>query len=425
MVRVLASDGHHTILDSFRDWCNGRDTTSTTGVAFSQQLFDALVRVGATATVLAQQPTAGRMTADGITVEQTGRVLFGRARIDYHREVLAMTGSFIARARRERADVVMTVGYPPPGLLLPLLYRGHAVVVTHHCVLWPKFGTPGLMQRMMFQLDARAYQHPRCFVLAVSDDVAAQVETVRGGKGPPITRFFPLFKRDLFSRIPPIDPAAPALRVGFVGRLEPNKGVFDLLEAVRRLRAEGIAVELDFCGDGTARPELLARIEQLDLGSAVTSHGWCNHEQLTAIMAKLHVVVAPTRSDFVEGFNMVVVEALLSNRPIITSRTCPALEYVRGPGTIEVGVESVPELTEALRRLATDRAALAHAAAHSFELAASFLEPRYSYREAVSEVLQAILERRPPRPVAPTAAELRSIQKQPIEPHISVVDLTS
>jgi glycosyltransferase involved in cell wall biosynthesis len=194
--------------------------------------------------------------------------------------------------------------------------------------------------------------------------------------------------------------------VGFIGRIERSKGVFDVLEAVHRLRSAGHAVELHCCGDGSARSELVAQIEQRGLGAAVTSHGWCDQTQLAAIMADLHVVVAPTRGDFVEGFNMVVVEALLAQRPVITSRTCPALEYVRGPATVEVGVESVDELTEALRRFAVDRRLLADAAAHAAESAACFFEPAYAYRAAVVEVLTAIAEGRAPRAVAPSAAEL-------------------
>lgn len=412
MLRVLASDGHHGLLASFREWCDGRDVSNTTGVAFSHQLFDALTEVNATATVLAQQPDAGRASARGITVEQTGRVLFGRSSIDYHREVLAMAYSVMARARRERADVIMTVGYPPPGLMLPLLHAGYSVVVTHHCVLWPKFEEPSLTQRVMLPLDARAYQHPRCFVLAVSDDVVSQVEKVRNGKGQPITRFFPLFRRDLFSRIPPVDPTAPRLRAGFIGRLEPYKGIFDLLDAVGTLRDHGILVELDYCGDGSARAGLIERIERLGLQKQVICHGWCDQAQLAEIIGRTHVVVAPTRSDFVEGFNMVVVEALLAQRPVITSRVCPALEYVRGPGTVEVRVGDVADLARALQHFAIDRSSLLHAAMNSSDSAACFLEPKYSYKAAVVEVLQAISERRSPRPVAPSALELQGIKRK-------------
>lgn len=407
MVRVLAIEGHHGLLEPFVHWRAGRDVPTTTGVAFSHQLFDALARVGATATVLAQHAHIDRATAGQITVEHTGRVLYGLSGLAYHRETLSLAGTLIARARRERVDVVMTVGYPATGLLLPLLLAGHAVVVTHHCVLWPKFGAPSRAQRLVRPLDERAYRHPRCFVLAVSDDVAAQVETLRGGEGPPITRFFPLFRREVFARIPPVDATEPRLRVGFIGRIERSKGVFDVLEAVHRLQSAGHAVELHCCGDGSARSELLAQIEQRGLASAVMSHGWCDQARLAAIMADLHVVVAPTRGDFVEGFNMVVVEALLAQRPVITSRTCPALEYVRGPATVEVGVESVDDLTEALRRFAVDRRLLADAAAHAAESAACFFEPAYAYRAAVVEVLSAIAAQRAPRPVAPTAAAVR------------------
>lgn len=406
-MHVLAIEGHHGLVDSFEHWQAGRDIPTTTGVAFSHQLFDALTAVGATATVLAQHAQVDSARARGITVEHTGRMLFGRDGLDYHREMLSLAASINARALRERADVIMTVGYPLSGLLLPLLHAGRHVIVVHHCVLWPTAREPTRGQRMLFRLERVAYRHPRCHVLAVSDDVVAQVTRLRGGEGPPIVRFFPLFRREVFAGIAPVDAAAPTLRLGFIGRIERSKGIFDVVEAVRRLRADGVCVELACCGDGSARAELLAEIERAGLGGAVVSHGWCDQAHLRAIMQSLHVVVAPTRADFVEGFNMVVVEALLAGRPVITTRTCPALEYVRGPAAIEVGVERVDDLVTALRRLAGDRGALAHAASHARLSAECFFDERYAYRAACIEVLSAIAEHRLPRPVAPSAEALR------------------
>jgi glycosyltransferase involved in cell wall biosynthesis len=57
---------------------------------------------------------------------------------------------------------------------------------------------------------------------------------------------------------------------------------------------------------------------------------------------KCHVVIVPTTSDFVEGFNKVVAEGVLAGRPVITSSVCPALEYVR-----EAVVEVPPDQSAA------------------------------------------------------------------------------
>ena len=50
---------------------------------------------------------------------------------------------------------------------------------------------------------------------------------------------------------------------------------------------------------------------------------------MRAMYDDAHVVIVPTTSDFIEGFNKVVAEAVLAGKPVITSSVCPALEYVR------------------------------------------------------------------------------------------------
>ncbi len=69
--------------------------------------------------------------------------------------------------------------------------------------------------------------------------------------------------------------------------------------------------------------------------------------------ARSHAVIVPTTSDFIEGFNQVVAEGVLSGRPVITSRVCPALEYVR-EAVVEVSVDDVQGYGDAILRLCDD-----------------------------------------------------------------------
>ena len=66
-----------------------------------------------------------------------------------------------------------------------------------------------------------------------------------------------------------------------------------------------------------------------------------------------HVVIVPTTSDFIEGFNKVVAEGVLAGKPVITSSICPALEYVR-EAVVEVPPNDVDAYAAAIVRLRED-----------------------------------------------------------------------
>jgi glycogen synthase len=64
-------------------------------------------------------------------------------------------------------------------------------------------------------------------------------------------------------------------------------------------------------------------------------------------------VIAPTTTDFIEGFNKVVAEGVLAGKPVITSSVCPALEYVR-EAVVEVPPDNVRGYGDAIIRLSED-----------------------------------------------------------------------
>ena len=100
----------------------------------------------------------------------------------------------------------------------------------------------------------------------------------------------------------------------FVGRVEPDKGVLDLVEIADQLRTSGDLVHFHVCGMGSALEALKARLVERHLETAFTLHGWCDLEKLRSVYARSQLATVPTRSDFVEGFNQVFVEAVLAGR---------------------------------------------------------------------------------------------------------------
>ncbi len=93
----------------------------------------------------------------------------------------------------------------------------------------------------------------------------------------------------------------------FVGRIEPDKGVADLIAAAARAK-----VALMIIGDGPLRRALAAQ------HPGVTFTGWKTHAEIGKLVASARALVMPSR--FREPFGMVALEASQSGLPVILPR---------------------------------------------------------------------------------------------------------
>jgi glycosyltransferase involved in cell wall biosynthesis len=108
----------------------------------------------------------------------------------------------------------------------------------------------------------------------------------------------------------------PSRFILFVGRLVPEKGVFDLLKAYAMLES-GMRSEvgLVFAGDGVSREELAQRAKRISPGT-VCFPGFAQREDLAGLYALAEFLVLPTHSD---PWGLVVNEAMACGLPIIVS----------------------------------------------------------------------------------------------------------
>jgi glycosyltransferase involved in cell wall biosynthesis len=108
----------------------------------------------------------------------------------------------------------------------------------------------------------------------------------------------------------------PSRFILFVGRLVPEKGVFDLLEAYSKLEG-GVRSEvgLVFAGDGVSREELTQQAKRISPG-AVYFPGFAQRDDLAGLYALAECLVLPTHSD---TWGLVVNEGMACGLPIIVS----------------------------------------------------------------------------------------------------------
>jgi glycosyltransferase involved in cell wall biosynthesis len=190
--------------------------------------------------------------------------------------------------------------------------------------------------------------------LVASPKIASQLVELTRCHEALISLFYPTYIRQAFERFRPPDPSQHPFRIFYAGRIEVEKGVFDLLQSFRQLIAVGKSVQLDYCGEGQALSSLRETIQKAGLSDCVKTHGHLSRAGLLELLGMAQVVVVPTRSSFPEGLNQVIIEAVLAERPVVTSSVCPAIELVE-PAIVEAEPDNVASYTAALGRLMDDR----------------------------------------------------------------------
>jgi glycosyltransferase involved in cell wall biosynthesis len=228
-------------------------------------------------------------------------------------------------------------------------------------------------------------------ILSASSDITEQLSELTNGNHRPTIEFLPTYRKGTFRDTGLSPSQKPPFRVLFAGRIEADKGVFNLLEVARRLVFIGRHdIEFDLCGTGTALATLTEHAQDLIAAGRFRLHGHLDRISMGEMFDRCHVVVVPTTSNFVEGFNQVVVEGVLAGRPVITSDVCPALKYVRD-AVFEVPVDDVNGYLSAILKLADNQELydlkLSGCRQHQYQ----FYDPSRGWAAALEKALEPLL----------------------------------
>lgn len=176
----------------------------------------------------------------------------------------------------------------------------------------------------------------------------------------------------------------PSVTVGFLGRLDPEKGVDTLVQAMSAVPAPLLV----FGHRGFGPPEYVERLEAMVAASSarIEFRGWV--EEPEDAFPMIDVLAVPS---VLEPWGRVAAEALMSGIPVVASSTGGLRQIVRdGVDGLLVPPGDVTAWGDALRRLVTDdqlRARMAHSANE---------RPRFRaevHAQEVAQVLDAALSR--------------------------------
>jgi glycosyltransferase involved in cell wall biosynthesis len=354
-LRILYSAGPGDVINTYRHWLKGEDDPTQLSMTYSGMFYQACRDGDDRAYVIASCVRKDALD-DGRfrIVHRPSLFLNGPGPLFYVGQVWTEL-RLIASAIRYRADVALIACGNTSWIVLRLMpLFGITVIPSLHCVLWSKYRKLTTLQRVLRRMRVPFFTKTAFRILSASDDITQQLVEMTGNRQRPVVPFLPSYRRKQFESGVSAATERQSFRILFAGRIERNKGVFDLLAIAKRFEAEGRKdIAFDVCGTGSSIDELRRQAAAASLSDRFVCHGHCNRETMQSMYARCHAVIVPTTGDFVEGFNQVVAEAVLAGRPVITSEVCPALGYVRD-AVVEVPVDDVKAYGDSILKLCDD-----------------------------------------------------------------------
>lgn len=384
-MKIFYAAGPGDIISAHKHWMRGVEDPSQMALTYSGQFADFCRDIGASAHFISYSSQPGTFRDGDFLLQHVPKKSLGPGAAGYHLSELLYAIKLLSMARGSDIAFVDT-GTTHHFALWAFRAFGIKVVPILHNTLWPA-GYPrgGAIQNLLRKLDATFFKFGSNAALGVSPECIRQVEAM-GGTSIPRAEFKGQFIRSYFETMPNAPTETRPFRLLFAGRIQENKGVFDILKMAEKINGShpGL-VEWDICGRGLDLEALRSACKQAGLENIVKIHGHLAPAGMRSMIANSHASIVPTKSTFAEGMALSAVEPILSGRPVITCSVVPALEVLR-PACLEAKTDDVDSYVARVIELATSKPLYDKLCSESRTLG----NPFYDRKQGLATALKAI-----------------------------------
>lgn len=133
-----------------------------------------------------------------------------------------------------------------------------------------------------------------------------------------------------FRPIPKYNKPTEVFTIGYVSRIDEDKGWDDFIRAIRLIKDNNLIKNFKaiIVGDGSQRDELISLINNLNLNDYIELKGLLPQLELVEVYNSLNVFVFPTKRK-AESLGLVAIEAMACGIPVIGSSNYAVTEYVK------------------------------------------------------------------------------------------------
>jgi glycogen synthase len=351
---LIYIEGPGDIVEAFTRWKNQQDVLTETSRTFSSQVFDFCKNNQLNSLFISTFSEKKQESFLNLSAENIPKKILAGG-LGYHLSQCLYGLRIIGVCLKHRPRYLhITSGVTHWFMLAPLKLLGIKIFPQFHNTLWPKgFEPSGTKDKIILALSAWFLKHIADATICCSPEIRSQINQISDNPTCEDIQFRAQFYRQNFENppAPPVHNASP-FNIVFAGRIERNKGVFDILSVAEKMQSQDVIFHI--CGGGPAEDELNAECEKRNLTNRVIIHGRLKRPELLAIYNQGHAVIVPTRSDFCEGLPMVAIEAILLGRPVITSRLSNALDVLTD-AIVEAQPDDVQSYVQAIEKLMIEK----------------------------------------------------------------------
>jgi len=390
--KILYAIGPGDVINSFNDWQNNQITKTETSITFSSQFFDFCKRNDIAFWAISSNSRKANLKIGNMHVENRPKSPNGHlSGLNYHVRQVRYALSLLKSSVKFNTDlVIIDSGTTHWFMLILFRFFGIKVINNFHTTLWPAGYPPSrFTERLISYLDGFYLRWFSNASMGVSPECQRQAVSL-AGKELSFYQFRPMYNRGGFEIYRTPNHADRPFRIMFAGRIEKNKGVFDILSIAREIKKRSISgIVFELCGDGSSTQELVKMINVQKLENVVSFNGMLTRSDLLAVYNRCHLIIIPTTHEFNEGFAMVAAEAIIMGRPIISSSVVPAAE-VLNEATILAKTSNIDDYTDKIINIASDTVRYNELCAACENLQPIFFDRENSISSSLSKAIKSI-----------------------------------
>ena len=359
-------------------WKANRADSRLIKQTYSGQFFDLITEIDGFGQVICVSHT--EPTADPRFRFET--VCRGRgAGIKYYIEEFRYARAVGDRITEFDPDVVL-ISSDFPSFAFDSLPRRPVKILSMHNTFWRPYGKPnGAKQKILNFARKISLRHTNLAV-CVSMECQRQFEEVRSNLSVLSVIQIPRLTRNFQD-----DPDHLPKKLLYVGRVEINKGVEDLVYAFSEIKPEFPDITLKIVGDGSAFECIKRLVAQLDLERSIEFTGLLGAADVGRAYAESDLCICPTQWSFNEGLATVPLEAASYGVPTIMSHAVPAKEYF-GEGSITFEPGNVKDLSSKIQNTIADSKTYQNARIDSRESFVRTMHDTGDWKSGINECLR-------------------------------------
>jgi len=351
-LRISYLPGPGDLETTYDFWAKGEFDPRVPSIAYSTMFFELCERLGAEAQVIVRGPGAPETTQknnirfEKVTYEPgDDRISYIFDRSRYARDCMARVEAFDPHLAVVATDF--------PWRFFPILAKGRRLILSVHNSLWPMGTKNHPLRRQLKNAFLSRWLRAINTAVSTSHECHRQISSLTGSRLDEIVAV-PQQQAPAQTAETEISAESDGRKIFYLGRIEENKGVFDLLSAFETIRVKHPDVTLAYAGDGSALPLLRDQIAERELQETAAALGRLDSNDVHKALANSYLLACPTRTSFNEGLAFVCFEAALHGVPTVMSEVVPANELLAG-GCVVVKPDSVTSLVTAFDAILSDK----------------------------------------------------------------------